>query len=322
MGGEVAAERREDPDWPRAGAWLADTPALTPDRPLLAVLGVPASRASISPSRADRTPAAVREALGRFSTLVARPRADGPPLDLRDLPSVDLGDLEVAELSNEEAQAAVEAAVSELEARPGLPGRPDVLVLLGGDNAITRPALRGLEPDLGRAGLLTLDAHHDVRGFHAGPTNGTPVRGLVTDGLDGRNVVQIGIGTFTNAPAHRAWCDEQGITVVTAGETRGADVAALVTHHLDDLATRCDVCYVDLDVDVLDAGFAPGCPGARPGGLAPHELFAAAYAAGRHPLVAAVDVVEVDAVADEGGRTVDAAALCLLHTAAGLLARS
>ncbi len=312
----------EDPDWPRAATWLADPPPPRSDLALLAVLGVPAAQASISPSRADQTPPAVRAALRRFSTLVARPAAEGPALDLRDLPAVDLGDLDVADLDNEDAQQVVELAVAELEARSALPGRPDLLVLLGGDNALTRPALRGLEPSLDRAGLLTLDAHHDVRGFHAGPSNGTPVRGLIEDGLDARNVVQVGIGTFTNAPAHRAWCEERGVTVVTADEARAEGVGACVTRHLAALAERCDVLYVDLDVDVLDVAFAPGCPGARPGGLMPSELFAAAFAAGREPKVAAADIVEVDAAADADGRTVAAAALCLLHLAGGLLARA
>lgn len=313
----------EDPDWPRASAWLADAPAprSDADASLLAVLGVPASQASISPSGAHATPAAVRRALGRFSTLVARPEPEGPLLDLRDLQAVDLGDLDIADLENEDAQAAVELAVLELEARAALPGVPDLLVLLGGDNALTRPALRGLAPDLRSAGLLTLDAHHDVRGFHAGPSNGTPVRGLIDDGLEGANVVQIGMGTFTNAPAHRAWCDEEGVTVVTAEEARAEGVGTCVARHLDTLAARCEVLYVDLDVDVLDVAFAPGCPGARPGGLAPYELFAAAMAAGRHPAVSAIDIVEVDVTADPDGRTVDAAALCLLHAAAGLLDR-
>lgn len=312
----------EDPQWPRAAAWLADPPASLPGRPLLAVLGVPISQASISPSGAHATPAAVRRALLRFSTLAARPAAAGALLDLRDLPAIDLGDLDIASLDNLDAQAAVEEAVAELAAREALPGNPDLLVLLGGDNALTRPALRGLAGgDLASAGLLTLDAHHDVRGFHAGPTNGTPVRGLVEDGLRGANVVQVGIGAFTNAPAHRDWCDERGVTVVTAAEARAEGVGACVARHLDALAGRCERLYVDLDVDVLDAAFAPGCPGARPGGLAPHELFEAAWAAGRHPSVEAVDVVEVDATADPAGLTVDAAALCLLHVAAGLLDR-
>jgi formiminoglutamase len=124
--GPDAGERPqpEDPDWPRAAAWLAAPPQAQPGDLLLAVLGVPAAQASLSPSRADRTPAAVRAALRRFSTLFARPSPGAPLLDLRTLPVVDLGDLEVADLPNEAAQEVVAAAVAELELRPALPGRP------------------------------------------------------------------------------------------------------------------------------------------------------------------------------------------------------
>jgi formiminoglutamase/agmatinase len=69
---------------------------------------------------------------------------------------------------------------------------------------------------------------------------------------------------------------------------------------------------------VLDSAYAPACPGARPGGLTPGELFAAAFLAGRDRRVRAVDIVEVDAGADIASRTVDIAALCLLNAAAGL----
>lgn len=308
----------EDPDWPRASG-LLDGP-VRGGRRTLALLGLPLAQASISPSAANETPRAVRAALRRFSTLAVPPQ--GPPVDLRELDLLDLGDLEeIADLPNVEAQEIIRGALAELQARPGIPARPDLLVLLGGDNAITRPALAGLADDLSTAGLLTLDAHHDVRGFHAGPTNGTPVRGLVEEGLPGGHVVQIGIGTFTNAPAHRQWCDEHGVTVVPVHEARSEGVGPCVARHLADLAARCAITYVDLDVDVLDAAYAPGCPGARPGGLTPSELHAAAYEAGRSPGVAAIDIVEVDAAADVGGVTVDNAALCLLHAAAGLLGR-
>lgn len=297
----------DDPLWPRASAWLAGGGA--EDGPHLQVLGVPCARSSISPSRADLTPAAVREALHRFSTYDA-----DLDVDLETVRVTDAGDLPVAEHAGAELLVAVEEGVRRLPPA-------DLVVLLGGDNALTRPAARALLPHLGRAGLLTLDAHHDVRGFHAGPTNGTPVRGLVEDGLPGRNVVQVGIGSLTNSRAYRQWCGEHGITVVTAAQARRRGVAEVVRATLDDLARRCDAVYVDLDVDVVDAASVPGCPGARPGGLQPWELLDAAAEAGRSPAVVAVDVVEVDAAADERGRTVDLAAACLLRVAAGLAAR-
>jgi formiminoglutamase len=81
--------------------------------------------------------------------------------------------------------------------------------------------------------------------------------------------------------------------------------------------------YVDLDVDVCDRSVAPACPASLPGGLSARELMDAAYLAGRHPQVVAVDVTEVDATADAAdGRTVRLAALCVLEAAAGLAART
>ena len=296
-----------DPLWPRASDWLAS--GGDPAGRRLGVVGIPLSRTSISPSGAHETPAAVRAALHRFATFHA-----GLDVDLSTLSVTDHRDLDVAALTGEPALAAVEDGVRTL---PGT----DLLVLLGGDNAITRPALRALAPDLSRAGLLTLDAHHDVRGFHNGPTNGNPVRGLVLDGLPGRHIVQVGIGELTNSMAYRRWCDEQGITVVSASTARREGVGDVVRRELDRLAELCAVLYVVLDVDVVDRAAVPGCPGARPGGLAPWELLDAAVEAGRHPGVRAVDVVEVDASADPTGVTVDLAAMCLLSAAAGLAAR-
>ncbi len=309
----------DDPQWPRASEWLAGGGSSDSAAPLLAVLGAPLAQASISPSRADTTPPAVRAALRRYSTLAALP--GGATVDLAEVAVEDLDDLDLSGMDNEEAQQLVGAGVAEVWDGPLLERAADLLVVLGGDNAVTRPALRASVVELGRAGLLTLDAHHDVRGFHAGPTNGTPVRGLIDDGLPGSQVVQIGIGTFTNSPAYRAYCDDAGIAVITAADARSAGVRASVARSLDALARTCDQIYVDLDVDVLDAAFAPGCPGARPGGIAPEELVDAAFEAGRHPKVVAVDIVEVDAEADVGGITVDVAAQCLLAVAAGLAHR-
>jgi arginase family enzyme len=292
----------EDPLWPRASAWL--TSGGHPNGPRLAVVGVPLARTSISPSRADTTPAAVRAALRRFSTYHA-----GVDVDLEKVSVTDYGDLDVAGCGVDDYLSAVS-----LRRVAG-----DLVVVLGGDNAVTRPAMRTLMP-LATAGLLTLDAHHDVRDFHAGATNGTPVRGLVEDGLRGDHVVQVGIGTLTNSRAYRDWCEDRGITLVGVDACRGR-VGSVVRAQLDRLAQTCEDLYVDLDVDVVDAALVPGCPGARPGGLQPWELLEAAVEAGRHPCVRAVDITEVDAAADVGGVTVDLAAQCLLSVAAGLAVR-
>ena len=290
----------DDPLWPRASAWLSSGGAVSGRR--LAVVGVPLSRTSISPSGAHETPDAIRSALRRFASF----HSSG--VDLAQVVQVtDHGDLPVSDATVDDAGQRV------FDALTGLRLDAELVILMGGDNAITRPCMRALMP-LAISALLTLDAHHDVRGFHAGSTNGTPVRGLIEDGL--ARVTQVGIGALTNSAAYRQWCDQHSVTVIGVDDCRGR-VGAVVREQLD--ALDADV-YVDLDVDVVDRAFVPGCPGARPGGLQPHELLEAAFEAGRHPRVRAIDITEVDATRDPDGRTVDLAAMCLLSAAAGLAA--
>src|SRR5690606_11035244 len=72
-----------------------------------------------------------------------------------------------------------------------------LLVALGGDNAATVPVARAVWGSrIPAAGLVTLDAHHDLRDGHS---NGSPVRELIEAGLDGSRIVQVGIEPFANS---------------------------------------------------------------------------------------------------------------------------
>jgi arginase family enzyme len=298
----------DDPLWPRASAWLEGGAA--GESAALAVVGLPTSVGSISPSQAWRTPPAFREVLARFSPF------DGEAgVDLADLAVADLGDLDLAAADLEGMLATVEAYVA------GLPSGP-VYTFVGGDNAVTRATVGGLAAgDLSSLGVLTFDAHHDVRTLDDGPRNGTPIRGLVEDGLPGRNVIQIGIHSFANSAVYRRWCDEHGISVRTMADVHEAGVEAVTLAALADLADRCNRIYIDFDIDVLDRAFAPGCPGSRPGGMTPRQLAAAARLCGAHPAVTAADFVEVDAAADRDDLTLMSLATTFLAFASGVAAR-
>ncbi len=297
----------EDPRWPRASAWLAG--GHTPDPvATLTVMDVPIHVASISKTKAYRAPKAIRKALDRFSTW------DGER-DIRAVAATAIGEGGLS-LVNAVPEEAADLLLDEFRE-----ATPDAWVLLGGDNSITRPGVLALDVPLEDVGLITLDAHHDLRETSGGLTNGNPVRALLEDGLPGTNVVQIGIQPFANSPAYAAVAREAGIHVVTTEDVRLRGIDAAVGQALETLAARTAAIYVDLDMDVLDRAFAPACPGSRPGGLMPWELHRAAFLSGAHPKVRAIDIVEVDPSQDVADATILAAAQCLLSFASGLVQR-
>ncbi len=292
--------------WPTADVWLASE-ATEPD---LLVVGVPSSKASLSPSRADLTPGAVRDRFRRFSTFHGETRTDFSMVKVRDL-----GNWPVSELDMHAMPGLVESLTRDLP-------EAHLTLFIGGDNAITRPLARGSHTELDRLGVITFDAHHDVRSLENRPTNGTPIRGLIEeDGLPGRNVVQIGIHSFANSVTYREFCDDNGISIHTVADVERTGMNQVVTTALGAL-DHCDTIYVDVDVDVLDRTFAPGCPGARPGGLTVRQLSAGVLRLASHPKVRSMDFVEVDAEADVDNLTLDTLAHLMLTATAGLATRS
>jgi len=299
----------EDRHWPRAHDWLTGEDRGS-GRGVLRVLGVPLTLGSITPSRCDLAPKAIRDALVRFSTYdVAHGR------DVRDIKVEDLGDLSVSDLSVEDAQKPIEQALKSATVTA------DAVVVLGGDNAITRPALRGMYGDLKQCGLLTLDAHFDLRTLEGGLRNGNPVRALLAGGLPGENILQIGIQSFANSPAYFQVAKDAGIDVFPVEQVTEEGIEVILERALHQLARKVEVIYVDLDLDVMDRAFAPATAGARPGGLTPLEIRRAAYLCGAHPKVRVMDLVEIDPTRDSNEITAMAAAACLLSFASGLLER-
>ncbi|MGI8847547.1 MAG: arginase family protein [Candidatus Dormibacteria bacterium] len=297
----------------RADQWVR---AQTSGPADLALLGAPIGRASMSASQAWTTPPAFRAALTRFPTWDADTDTDLTGLRMRDLGDV-IGD--EADVDATAAHRRIEAAVSaSLEVAP-------VLVVVGGDNSLTRPALLGLS---GRRlgddwGLLTLDAHHDTRPLVDGVSrNGTPVRELIEAGLPGTRVAQVGIHGFGNARSTARWATAAGIHIHPLPEVRGRGVLPVIKTALAEMrAAGARRIYVDLDVDVVDRAYAPACPASLPGGLSPSEVAAAARALGQQPDVVALDLTEVDASTDVAAITVRLVGLLFMSFCAGVARR-
>lgn len=283
-----------DPLWPRAGDWPVRQEAD------LMIVGVPTWRTSLSKTGAGVTPDAIRDAIRRYSDHVVQ---GSDQLVINEAITVaDVGDIEEPDLDEEAATAQIRALASASQ----------LIVALGGDNALTVPVARGA----GAAGVITLDAHHDLRD---GRSNGSPIRRLIEGGIDPKKIVQIGIADFANSKAYRDRANELGITIFHRDELLARPIAQVMAEALEIAGAGGGVIHVDLDVDVCDRSVVPACPASIPGGISAAELRAAARIAAAHSQVKSIDIAEVDATADApDGRTVRLAALLVLEAAAGL----
>jgi formiminoglutamase len=257
---------------------VADLVGRHADAPV-AILGAGVNERSLTPGRCDLGPKAFRAALPRFSTYDVE---TGAELSTR---VHDAGDVAVKALSPADAFEPVRAAVA-AQASRGL------TALIGGNNAITRPGAHAL--GLERVGVLTLDAHFDLRDTDQGLTNGNPIQALLDDGLDGRRISQLGLAPFANTKRAHEKAKAAGISVRTTRECRDRGLAALVAEELERLSALVDVIYVDFDIDVIDRSQWPASPGARPGGVSAQDFFDATRVVGAHPKVKAVDLTEYD----------------------------
>jgi formiminoglutamase len=288
--------------WPRANSLFK--PNLK--KADIALVGVPAHKSSISPTSAHLTPKAIREALAKYSTFSA-----SKEIDLRGLSFTDLGDV-----INPDGQDGKRRVAKKLE---NVLESYQTLIALGGDNSITFSVASSIFKDLSKVGLVTLDAHHDLRD---GMSNGSPVWRLIQAGLPGKNIVQIGISDFANSREYTQRAKEQGIHIISRDQLRRQSMKDAMKEAFAALNRRVDEIYVDLDVDVCDRAAVPACPASVPGGISADELRQAAFYAGANSKVRAVDITEIDVKKDSPDqRTIRLAALLVLEFAAGVASR-
>jgi arginase family enzyme len=247
----------------------------------VALVGAPMEAGSVTPGRCDLGPETVRRALKRVSTY-----------DLSDALEIeiavaDYGDVPVQGLSPAEGFLPIRDAVARAT------GAHALTMLIGGNNAVTRPAVHGLGLPLDRVGLITLDAHFDMRDTDGGPMNGNPVRCLIEDGLPGRNICQIGLAPFANTAKMHFDAVTGGARVITIDDVLNWGIGGAVNAALAHLG-HVEAIMVDFDIDVIDRGQMPAAPGARPGGMPAAMFFEAARLLARQEKVRLVDLTEFD----------------------------
>jgi arginase family enzyme len=274
----------------------------------VAILGAPMEAGSVTPGRCDLAPETVRKALRRFSTYDVERGAE------LFFAMRDLGDVPVRGLSPADGFEPIRDAAAAAVAGHRL------TLLIGGNNAVTRPAAHAFGVPLARIGLITLDAHFDMRDTSAGPMNGNPIRCLLEDGMPGRNICQIGLAPFANTARMHADARAAGIGTYTLADCLERGMHGVINHALSRF-THVELLMVDFDIDVVDRSACPGAPGARPGGMPASMFFAAARRLATDPRVKLVDLTEFDPSLDVSDITALTAGRWVCEVLAGFAGR-
>ncbi len=278
-----------------------------------AVVGLPFDGASTVRSGARHGPDAVRQALALYTTWSSDTRRE-----MTGLKAADIGDVDVVVTDMEGTFSRISDLIAELLWRDIKP------IAIGGDHSVTWPILEGVTHALPgkRIGVIHFDAHHDLRESHFGAeSSGVPFRkalGFEGRPIRGRNLVQIGMLEFANAPVHAAFAEEEQISVIPALEVRRRGMDAVLDQAIDRAGDGTDSIYVSVDIDCVDQSQAPGTAAPNPLGLDGRDVALAVRRLAALPTFTGLDVVEISPPLDVNGITANLGAMLVLNALFGV----
>lgn len=178
-------------------------------------------------------------------------------------------------------------------------------VMLGGDHVTTVSGVRALGERAEDPGLVLIDTHFDTADTVAGEryNHCCPIARAVDEGgFDPEKISIIGLSAPTNPRSELEVAIEQGMNLYSLDEVVRRGPVTVAREATAAANEGSDAVYLTLDIDVLDAGAAPGTGVPTNGGLYTRELLQILGVVASEG-VDAVDVVETSPQMDPAGVT-------------------
>lgn len=192
-------------------------------------------------------------------------------------------------------------------------------IFMGGDHSIAIGTVSGMSCG-GPIGLIWVDAHGDFNTPETSPSgniHGMPVAALIGHGhpdlvnlghpgpkLRPHDVVLIGIRDLD--PDERAALANSGISTYTMRDIDELGMATVARRALSRL-NHVGRIHLSFDMDSIDPSVAPGVGTPVPGGLTFREAHLLMEILSEARKIAAIDMVEINPILDEGNRTAELA---------------
>jgi formiminoglutamase len=285
--------------------------------PFASLVGIPFDTSIAGRRGAKSGPASVRAGLN--SCLCYEP---GLEVDLADAPRVaDYGDVDVKFTNVDETWEMVSDVIQGLVALK----RP--LVTIGGDHGLAYPVIRGVTRAVeGRIGVISVDAHFDVRISHHGEKgSGVPFRYMLehlSDSVSGANFTEIGIGGWLNTKMYHDYLRGHAVRIITAREIWKGDLTALIDEALERAADGTEAIYLTFDIDAIEGAVVGGTNVPAIAGLSAMEALEIVWRFANHPKAIAMDVMEVSPAWDHSGISERMGASLILNFIGGRWASS
>lgn len=287
-------------------------------QPDVALVGIPFDGAILSWPGARFAPAELRKTFQWQQTY--NPEFD---IDISDLEISDFGDIQVLNTDVRTTWERVEETLTEIRRLGVFP------LSFGGDHSLEFPSVKSLcNVTSGKVGLIRIDTHEDMchsgTGAGAGDqeSSGVPVRKILhIEGspVEAKNIVMIGQHGWTHSKYYMDECKELGMSIYSPIDVYRRGIDTILEEALQRASDGTEAVYFTLDVDALDAAFAPGTSAPTTAGLNPIEVIIAVNRISQEPIVRGMDVMEVSPPLDIGGNLTSLmAGTMLMHMLGGL----
>ncbi|WP_026617282.1 agmatinase [Ensifer aridi] len=216
---------------------------------------------------------------------------------LENIRMVDCGDVDIAFYDFERNSRLMTSSVEAILDQGAFP------VIIGGDHSVTYPNVRAFSR-FKTIDIVHIDAHMDWRDDIDGVrhANAMPMRRIKELPFI-RNMIHIGIRDIRTSAEQVRDAENAGAIVITRDEVRNEGVRGILNRF-----PKLGNVFVSIDIDGLDPSIAPGTGSPTPDGLLYHEVRGLLEGVAATSNVVGFDLVEVNPMVDEGGRT------CLLSS--------
>jgi agmatinase len=276
-------------------------PRIAPERKALAAagataafLGFPWDGTCVSRTGTNFGPRGLREASEQFLMYNAN-----TGVDLTEhFNLVDVGDVPIVPGNSVSTQEHARTMVTELLAAGVLP------VIGGGDHSITIGPARAFARHFKRCGMIHFDTHLDTAEDVGGETlnHCCPIARAVDAGFDPRNIVTIGPSGWMNPRNELAYVKKKGINLFTLEQVWDLGAAEVGRRAAQLASDGTDAVYLTVDIDVMDAAYAPGTGVPTTCGMTPREIIKIISCFSGIPL-RMIDIAEVSPPWDHPGIT-------------------